>query len=96
LLLEAAANRIKWRANGLLQLFFEGSVSVRDGRGRLTQTVNLASLVGRPRKGLSHGDDQRFLIVADNPTNAIAQLFDGLEQMLLESLVIGQEQGDDV
>ena len=48
------------------------------------------------REGLGHRDDQCFLIVADETAQTIAQVFDRLEQTLLQGLVIGCEQRDDV
>jgi hypothetical protein len=54
--------------------------------------MNLAGLMRHAREGLSHGDDQRVLIVAYDPPQAIAQVFDGLEQALRQGAVIGREQ----
>jgi hypothetical protein len=52
--------------------------------------------MGHAREGLGHRHDQCFLIGADETTQTIAQVFDRLEQPLLQGLGIGGEQRDDV
>ena len=90
--MEDAAGGIKWPANGFFQGFFEGSVRLRNGDGRLTQAMTLASLMRHAGEGPGHGDDQCFLIIADQTAQVIAQVSDRLEQPLLEGLMIGGEQ----
>jgi hypothetical protein len=92
LFLEGATGRIKWPANGFFQGLFEALVSVRNRPRRFPQAMNLAGLMRYAREGLGHGDDQRLLIVAHDPPQAIAQGFDGLEQTLRQGAVIGREQ----
>lgn len=93
LFLEGAAGRIKWPANGFFQGLFAASVSVRNRPRRFPQAMNLAGLMRHAREGLGHGYNQRGLIVAYDPPQAIAQVFDGLEQRLRQGTVIGREQG---
>jgi hypothetical protein len=53
--------------------------------------MDLAGLMRHAGEGPGHGDDQCFLIIADQTANAIAQVFDRLEQPLREGLMIGGE-----
>jgi hypothetical protein len=44
-LVNRAANRVKWAANGLFQGFFEGLVGFDDRQGRIAQAMRLTRLV---------------------------------------------------
>jgi hypothetical protein len=88
---EGSAGGIKWPAQGFFQAVFAGSVRVRPGGCRLTQTMKLAGLLRHAGEGLGHGADQSGLLRAEETAHALAQVFDRLEPPQLPGLVLGCE-----
>jgi hypothetical protein len=79
-LVNRAARRVKWPANGLFQGLFEGLISFRDGQRGITQTMQLARLMRHAGQNIGGGQAEGLLIVTDQAANPIVQVLDGLQQ----------------
>jgi len=80
-LVNRTTHGIKRAANGLFQGFFEGLIRRRNGSGGIAQTMQLTRLMRHARKNHRSSQLKRLLIVANQATDSIAQIFHGLEQL---------------
>ncbi len=77
----------------MFQGFFEGLIRRRNGPGGIAQTMQLTRLVRHAWKNHRGGQLKRFLIVADQAADAIAQVFHRREQLGGQGLMRRGEQG---